>query len=112
VRLASATCVRPALAEFVPVTAWLTRHARERCQQRAVSAEVLEWLLDHGVRRPAGAGNELLMLDEPTRRMLGREIGRLAYARHERKLSTAYALVGADGQVITVGHRTRPIRRH
>ena len=65
----------------------LTRHARARMQQRGIRPAVLETLLDLGrVRR--GPGNSEIVL-----------------------LGTRYAVIGADGMVVTVGHRTRRIPR-
>lgn len=65
----------------------LTRHARARMQQRGIRPSALAALLDRGrVRR--GPGNSEIVL-----------------------LGTRYAVIGADGVILTVGHRTRRIKR-
>ncbi len=42
-------------------------HARQRAQQRAVPLRVLELLLDHGARVPAGGGAEIVHFTPATR---------------------------------------------
>ena len=74
----------------------ITRHARARMQQRGIRFEDLEALLDFGREIPAGRGRDLVFFDKRSR------------ARLER--GKAYAIIGADGVVITVGHRYRRIR--
>ena len=46
----------------------LTIHARQRAQQRAISLNLLEMLLDHGERRPAGGGAEIVHFTAAARR--------------------------------------------
>ena len=90
----------------------LTAHARQRSQQRAISAEVLDVLLDHGVRVPAGGGAEIVHLTGRTRRACAEALGPVAWRGYAHKLMSAYAVIGADGTVITLGHRVRRITRH
>lgn len=65
----------------------LTEHARIRMQQRGIRAEALDELLEHGRVRRAPGGADLVVL--------GRR----------------YAILGRDGVVVTVGHRTRRLPR-
>lgn len=65
----------------------LTEHARIRMQQHGIRAEALDELLEHGRVRRAPGGADLVVL--------GRR----------------YAILGRDGVVITVGHRTRRLPR-
>lgn len=88
-----------------------TQHAAWRAAQRSLPADVLEWLLDLGARVPAGHGAELVRFDRQARASLASHLGRQAYTDIEPKLAKAYAIVGADGAVITVGHRTRRMPR-
>ncbi len=65
----------------------LTRHARARMQQRGIRARDLAALLDFGRVRRGPGGCEIVVL-------------------HKK-----YAVLGSDGVVITVGHRTRRLTR-
>ena len=65
----------------------LTRHAAARMQQRGISTRALEALLEHGRVRPGPGGSEIVLF---------------------RK---TYAVLGAGGAVLTVGHRTRRLPR-
>ncbi|MBI0537730.1 hypothetical protein D9599_19395 [Roseomonas sp. KE2513] len=91
--------------------ALLTQHAARRAAERSLPADVLEWLLDLGARVPAGHGAELVRFDRRARASLASYLGRQAYRDIESKLAKTYAIVGADGAVITVGHRTRRLPR-
>ena len=74
-----------------------TQHARARMQQRGIRPGALEALLESGRSVPAGDGCELLFFDKA--------------ARKAARLPNAYAVVGRDGEVITVGHRYRRLPR-
>ena len=91
-------------------TAGLTRHARVRMQQRGIGAEVLENLLAYGRAVHDHRGAEILFFDHAARRRLARAEGEQAIRRLGKRLA-AYAIIGADGEVRTVGHRIRRIRR-
>ena len=65
----------------------ITRHAAARMQQRGIRAADLEALLDFGRVRRAPGGAELVVL------------------------RNKYAILGANGAVVTVGHRTRRLPR-
>jgi hypothetical protein len=88
----------------------VTRHAAARMQQRAVSAEVLDCLLDFGHEEHDHHGGGIVHFNKAARRQLLTSQGRDAFKRLERYLN-AYAVVGADGCVVTVGRRYRRIRR-
>ncbi len=79
----------------------LTRHAKTRMQQRGIRPEMLEALLDHGRVARAGGGCDIVYFDKHAR---------AALAAAER-VRNSYAILGSDGAVITVGHRTRRIPR-
>lgn len=90
----------------------LTHHAVRRAQQRAISATVLNLLLDYGDRFDAGRGAEIVRVGHQGRTELARDLPPAVWHEHGRKLQTAYAVVAADGAVITVGHRFRRTERH
>ena len=75
------------------MTNFFTAHARARMQQRGIPPRAIEALLDDGRSAPAGRGCEVLFFDKAAG-------GRKRFAR-------AYAVLGRDGAVITVGHRYR-----
>jgi len=74
-----------------------TDHARARMQQRGIRAAAVQALLDYGRSVPAGDGCEVLFFDKAVRRAA--------------RLPNAYAVVGRDGAVVTVGHRYRRVPR-
>ena len=74
-------------------------------QQRGIRREALDALLEHGAGRHVHDGREIIFLDKRARARLARYPGGAA------RLKSTFAIVGADGIVITVGHRFRRIRR-
>ena len=76
----------------------LTPHARVRMQQRGIREAALDALLEYGAARYLHfRGREIVFFDKK--------------ARVAERLKRTYAIVGADGIVITVGHRYRRIPR-
>ncbi len=88
----------------------LTRHALIRMQQRGIRAEVVEDLLDFGRTTHDHRGAQIVFFDRAARRRLARERGDEVLRRLGKRLR-AYLVVDTDGDVLTVGHRTRRIRR-
>lgn len=88
----------------------MTRHAQERAQQRAIPPFVVDLLLAFGTEtRHRGA--EVRYFDKEARRRLRHHLGdRILRSIGERVLDT-YAVLGDGGQVVTVAHRTRRLRR-
>ncbi len=85
-----------------------SRHGQRRAAQRAIPPLAIQWLLDYGRRFHSG-GAEIVFFDKPGRRRLARDVGSLPLRRLGSLLDT-YVVV-ADGEIITVGHRTRRVRR-
>ena len=85
-------------------TAPLTVHARVRMQQRGIPEAALEALLDYGTESHDHRGARIVRFDKRSRRRAARELGARAFRSLERFFG-AYAVVGADDAVITVGHR-------
>lgn len=89
----------------------MSAHAADRARQRSLSPEPLGLLLDHGIRSPAGGGAEIVHLTGTARRELAAEVDRKTWRRHADKLATAYVIIGANGTLVTAGHRFRRITR-
>ena len=84
-----------------------TKHAQDRCAQRAISPFVVGLLLEYGeVSYRHGA--EIYYFDKRSRRGLRRELGAAIYKRLKDQLNV---YVVANDKVITAAHRTKRIRR-
>jgi hypothetical protein len=88
----------------------LTQHAKTRMQQRGIPESALECLLDYGRFQYDHRGAAIVFLDKAARRRLAREQGSQPLRQLEKHLD-AYAVVGIDGTVKTVGHRYKRIPR-
>jgi hypothetical protein len=85
-------------------------HARICLQQRGIPPAALEDLLDYGRCCHDHHGATIVYFDHQARNTLRRRTDATAFRRIERYLDT-YAVVAPDGDIVTVGHRTRPIGR-
>ena len=88
----------------------LTQHAQARMQQRGITLTTLNSLLDYGVQSHDHRGATIVYFNKKARTRLLRDSGRAAYRVVEKQLN-AYAVVGNDGAVVTVGHRDKRIPR-
>ena len=87
-----------------------TRHARARMQQRGIAAARVDFLLDFGREYHDHHGAVVVMLDRRSmRRIVDRRVLKPSALDELRRL---YAVVGNNGGLLTVGHRTRRLRRH
>lgn len=86
-----------------------TCHAHRRAQQRAIPTALIDLVLDYGDRHAAGGGTEIVRLTERSRCELAMDMDRQTWRRHAHTLRTVYAVVAADGVVITLGHRFRRV---
>jgi hypothetical protein len=87
----------------------LTDHARARMQQRGIRPEMLEALLDYGCDVHVPGGRDIVFFDKRARARLAK--ARIIRDAEADRLCRSYALLGANGVVITVGHRYRRIPR-
>ena len=88
----------------------LTQHAQARMQQRGITLTTLNSLLDYGAQSHDHRGATIVFFDKKAKRRLLRDSGRDVYRVMEKQLN-AYAVVGNDGAVVTVGHRNKRIPR-
>jgi hypothetical protein len=89
----------------------LSNHARARLQQRAIPLPVLDYLLNFGKKVHDHHGAEILFFDHRARTQIRRAMSEQDFKHIEAKLDT-YAVIGSNGVVLTVGHRTKKINRH
>lgn len=85
-----------------------TRHAQVRCQQRGISPDLLELLLEHGAERHLGDGSTIISLPRRRRERIRRCLTRTAFAAVSSHLDV-YAIFNSTGTLTTVGHRFRPL---
>ena len=88
---------------------FLSPHAQARMQQRAISAEALERLLDFGSVQHLARDKEIVFFDKKAKQRLAK--ADKALAREAERLVRTYAVLGGNGIVVTVGHRYRRIQR-
>lgn len=84
---------------------FLSPHAQARMQQRAISAEALERLLDFGSVKRLAPDKDIVFFDKKAKKRLAK-----AGVSAER-LGRTYAVLAGNGIVVTVGHRYRRIQR-
>ena len=77
-------------------------------QQRAIRADALECLLEFGREAFDHHGAVILYFDKAARRRLLRSD---PGAKELERLARCYAVLSTEGEVLTVGHRSRRINR-
>ena len=89
----------------------LSQHAKVRMQQRAISEDMLESLLDFGQIRFNGQGTEILTFPKRVVKHLKKELDHKVFMKIERHLNL-YAIMSSDGELITTGYRTKRLKGH
>lgn len=87
-----------------------TLHANLRIQQRAIPPIVIEWLEEYGAEMHDGRGAIKRFFDHRSRKRLARIVGTGVVNRLNDYLDT-FLVQTVDGTIITVGHRTKRVRR-
>ena len=87
----------------------MTNHAAVRIRQRAIPPLIVDWLLEFGATKHDKHGAEIKFFDKTSRKKLSKKVGNLIVGALSKQLST-YLVVQNDC-VITVGYRTKRIRR-
>jgi hypothetical protein len=88
----------------------LTQHAEVRMQQRGITPQTLQSLLQYGAAAHDHCGAKILFFDKKAKSRLLTRSGREAYRAVEKQLDV-YAVIANDGSVVTVGHREKRIPR-
>ena len=92
------------------VTSGLSAHAQARMQQRGINDTVLDRLLEFGKVAHDHHGGEVIFFNKQARQRLRRDLPAGDYRALERYFN-AYAVIGDDGEVVTVGRRWKRIPR-
>jgi len=86
----------------------ISKHASIRQQQRGIPPILIDLLQRHGTIESAGKDATTYYFDKASRRKVLAYAGRLARALEE--FLDYYAVVGSDGQVITVAPRIKKVK--
>lgn len=89
----------------------VSHHAQIRMQQRAITADMLESLLDFGQVKFNGQGTEILTFPKKVVKHLKKELSHKVFMKIERHLNL-YAIMSSDGELITTGYRTKRLKGH
>ena len=89
----------------------VSHHAQIRMQQRAITADMLESLLDFGQVRFNGQGTEILTFPKKVVKHFKKELNHKVFMKIERHLNL-YAIMSSDGELITTGYRTKRLKGH
>ena len=87
----------------------VSQHAKIRMQQRAITADMLESLLDFGQVKFNGQGTEILTFPKKVVKNLKKELDHKVFMKIERHLNL-YAIMSSDGELITTGYRTKRLK--
>ncbi|TCS32918.1 hypothetical protein EDC30_11929 [Paucimonas lemoignei] len=88
----------------------LTNHASIRLQQRGIPPIVVDLLLGYGSIEKAGKDAVTYYFDKASRRKISAYAGQLF--RAIEGFLDYYAVVGSDGNVITVAPRVKKVKHH
>ena len=89
----------------------VSHHAQIRMQQRAITADMLESILDFGQVKFNGQGTEILTFPKKVVKHLKKELNHKVFMKIERHLNL-YAIMSSDGELITTGYRTKRLKGH
>lgn len=89
----------------------MSRHAGKRAQQRSIPPVIADWLDLYGETEYDGRGGEFRYFSRKSIRAIERIAGS-GPVRHLAGYFKTFKVVSSkDGQTITIGHRTKRIRR-
>ena len=89
-----------------------SQHARMRAQQRGIPPLIEHWLDEFGEEQYDGHGAVVRYFSRRSIRRMERTFGAVPVRRMAEYLRNAYKVeTSSDGQLITIGHRTKRIWR-
>lgn len=89
----------------------ITQHAAVRMQQRGIREKTLDCLLKFGSKIRRDRGCFMMFFDKQARNRIQKLVDSKLYIFLQSQFD-AYAIVSANGEVLTVGHRFKRINRH
>lgn len=89
----------------------ITQHATIRMQQRGIREKTLDCLLKYGSKMHSDRGCFIMFFNKQARKRLQKIADSNLYKYLQSQLD-AYAIVTAQGEVLTVGHRFKRINRN
>ena len=89
----------------------VSQHAKIRMQQRAISEDMLESLLDFGQVKFNGQGTEILTFPKKVVKNLKKELNHKVFMKIERHLNL-YAIMSSGWELITTGYRIKRLKGH
>lgn len=89
----------------------LSYHATVRMQQRGIDPATIDYLLAFGDEKIANDGATIIYFDKSTKKKLFEQIEKTERVKLEHS-ANAYLVMGYDGKIVTVGHRTRRLMKH
>lgn len=87
-----------------------TKHAATRAQQRGIPPMIDQLLDSYGEVEHDGHGAIIVYMNKKSIRQMERDLGRRPVAKIAEWFD-AYKVRSADGETITIGHRTRRLWR-
>lgn len=89
----------------------LTRHAVTRMQQRGINLDTVACVLAFGQTKHDRHGAIIHYLNKKARKHIQTQAGKNLIKRLDKLMNT-YVVVSCDGNILTIGHRYKPIRNH
>jgi hypothetical protein len=91
------------------MNACITKHAEARMQQRGVTRESLDLLLEYGARAHAGKGAEIVYFDKKAQERLMKKSGNQPIKPGSKQLKSYAVCKGA--MIVTVGKLYKRVKR-
>ena len=88
-----------------------SKHAKVRAQQRGIPPLIGQWLDDYGDEQYDGGGGIVRYFSRRSIRSMERAVGRVPVSRFSDYLDAYKVVSSRDGCVITVGFRTKHLKR-
>lgn len=90
----------------------MTTHAQVRSQQRGIPLLIEQWLDQYGEEEYDGHGGVIRFFSKASRRAIEKDNGRMITSKLSEYINNVYKVASShDGTTITLGHRTRRIKR-